>query len=466
MYRFSLMVCLLAAASGAVAQTIGPVAPAAPVDLASLPAVIQSPVIPTAGVIQGPTVVLPAPVVLPPAPIVLPPIVQTPATPVIISPPVVLPPVLPVQGPTGVVYPMVPSYPGRLGVALVDHQPEGARVVRVWLDSPAARLRDLATGQLCRLDPGDVILAADGIQVQSAAHLAQLIQKAGDRMVLTVRDCWTGRIAHLLAELPQSRITIRIPIPPVESRKIFPALQVAQVRRRAEQARQIRGPLVGEGWIPSPTDPMDLVAVFGTLKVREPYRLVAHVLDWGGGWSGRVVAVPSDAKWPASDPARGIPANVPGLVEDPMEVIQGDGSAWSYLEASILQRELREFGAEWHGRSWSTHTILGANPLRVPGAKTIPPHSDEHHEDFGKGQLPWPGDEGWRWFEPAMNDPAAQWDPVVYISPNLIRVVFYTYSPLGQEGIYRHEDVYRPGHYRPVSTTMTQIAEGPRYMVF
>ena len=32
-----------------------------------------------------------------------------------------------------------------------------------------------------------------------------------------------------------------------------------------------------------------------------------------------------------------------------MQAIEGDGSPWSYLSASILSREAEEFGAMWHG---------------------------------------------------------------------------------------------------------------------
>ena len=51
----------------------------------------------------------------------------------------------------------------------------------------------------------------------------------------------------------------------------------------------------------------------------------------------------------------------PGLFKDAvplMQAIEGDGSPWSYLSASILSREAAEFGAMWHGCDWSDQTIL------------------------------------------------------------------------------------------------------------
>ena len=45
-----------------------------------------------------------------------------------------------------------------------------------------------------------------------------------------------------------------------------------------------------------------------------------------------------------------------------MQAIEGDGSPWSYLSASILSREAVEFGAVWHGCVWSDQTILSKPP--------------------------------------------------------------------------------------------------------
>jgi hypothetical protein len=36
-------------------------------------------------------------------------------------------------------------------------------------------------------------------------------------------------------------------------------------------------------------------------------------------------------------------------LDDFMDAIEGDGSAWSYLSASLFAREAAELGALWHG---------------------------------------------------------------------------------------------------------------------
>lgn len=45
-------------------------------------------------------------------------------------------------------------------------------------------------------------------------------------------------------------------------------------------------------------------------------------------------------------------------LDDFMEVIEGDKTPLSYLQASIVYHELHEFGAIWHGVSWGQDVIL------------------------------------------------------------------------------------------------------------
>lgn len=63
------------------------------------------------------------------------------------------------------------------------------------------------------------------------------------------------------------------------------------------------------------------------------------------------------------------------------DAIDGDGSLRSYIQASILRRELEELGAWWHGLEWSTHT------LPDNGAAPDAPHACSDSDDNG-GPLP------------------------------------------------------------------------------
>ena len=133
-----------------------------------------------------------------------------------------------------------------------------------------------------------------------------------------------------------------------------------------------------------------------------------------------------------------------------MDAIDGDGSAWSYICASILARVLTEFGAMWHGCDWDTHTILGANPWNRPKEK----------EGSDTGRPMGPVSE-WLWI---YRPPKAR-SPRVDESDNAVVVTFLSYSGLDQEAIYRYTDTYQRGEYR-CKTERQQIATGPGGYVF
>lgn len=133
------------------------------------------------------------------------------------------------------------------------------------------------------------------------------------------------------------------------------------------------------------------------------------------------------------------------------EALTGDGSPWSYLCASMLVRELGDFGAVRHGYRWATHVMLFADPWapgkRKPaGVRSIP------------GLLSRPGGrrEDWRW----LTAPPDDWRPTYSRGGDGRPVVsFFTYSGLARETIYRHEDTYAPGSYA-FRSAMSRVAEG------
>jgi hypothetical protein len=133
-----------------------------------------------------------------------------------------------------------------------------------------------------------------------------------------------------------------------------------------------------------------------------------------------------------------------------MEAFTGDGSSWSYLAASILARELEEFGAAWHGCSWSTHTILDKNLLNNRSASVRM-----------QGRLIDTRPRSWKWLRKKPVD----WRPQVTIKGGRRRIVFYTYSYLNQESIYQHEDTYLKTNYF-FKTVATPVAIGPAMTCF
>ena len=105
-----------------------------------------------------------------------------------------------------------------------------------------------------------------------------------------------------------------------------------------------------DGWFASAYDPSDLMRVFDTLWLKAGFTLHAYEFRAGSNGNGIIWAVPADAPLvtpgdcPRLDDTWLQPPQPPGAVRL-MQAIEGDGSPWSYLSASILCREAAEFGA-------------------------------------------------------------------------------------------------------------------------
>ena len=188
---------------------------------------------------------------------------------------------------------------------------------------------------------------------------------------------------------------------------------------------------------------MKLLRSFPSLRMRKGFILRAYQYRASGDGNGIVWAMPEDVPFP--DP-EACPKLEDVFLEPPkpesaldiMQVIEGDGSPWSYLSASFFAREALEFGALWHGCGWSEHAVINK----------VPPGS------FGKGGR-------WKWQEPK----PSEWKPVVCEGQDKVTVTFYSYSGLGQESIYRHRDTYKPGYYS-FKSERTVVAEGSGGYVF
>jgi hypothetical protein len=229
----------------------------------------------------------------------------------------------------------------------------------------------------------------------------------------------------------------------------FSAAKIKELRERATKATMTPDD-TPEGWAKSRVNPNKLLDVFTPLKMRKGFVLRAYTFREDKNGNGVVWAMPSNAEFPE-------PKDCPTLenhllkapkpseaLDDPMEAIEGDGLAWSYLAASLLRREISEFGAVWHGSRWVTHTVLDDDPWRGGGK------SDELAMD----KPTTPADQ-WKWLEVRPKS----YVPEVKIEKDRVTVTFYTYCGLKKERIYRHVDTYRPGKYRP-KVTEKPIAEG------
>jgi hypothetical protein len=227
-------------------------------------------------------------------------------------------------------------------------------------------------------------------------------------------------------------------------------------RAAAKLSEPVEGQSEPQGWSKSRVDPARLVEIFKPLRVRKGFVLRAYVFREEANGNGVVWAMPEEAEFPAPQDCPALESHMlkapkpSEALDDAMEAIEGDGSAWSYMAASLLRRELLEFGALWHGCNWRTHVVLGDDPWKAGQATESDPT-----------ERPASGAEQWKWFEPR----PTQWSPQVRVEGDRVSVVFYTYSGLGKEAVYRHTDTYRAGKYRP-KIQQKRLGEGPSGYAF
>ena len=230
----------------------------------------------------------------------------------------------------------------------------------------------------------------------------------------------------------------------------FSAAKIKEIREKAAKA-VVMPEDTPEGWAKSRVNPNKLLDVFTPLKMRKGFVLRAYTFREEQNGNGVVWAMPSNAEFPE-------PKDCPTLenhllkapkpseaLDDAMEAIEGDNSAWSYLAASLLRREISEFGAVGTDARWVTHTVLDDDPWKDGGAKS---------DDLAMDKPTTPADK-WTW----LKDRPKSYAPEVKIEKDRVTVTFYTFSGLEKERIYRHVDTYRPGKYRP-KVEQTTIAEG------
>ena len=126
----------------------------------------------------------------------------------------------------------------------------------------------------------------------------------------------------------------------------FPASKVKQVREQAQKAIDLGQP-THKGWAKSGANPMKLLPAFGPLRIKEGFVLRAYQFCEGGNGNGIVWAMPVNAEFPEPGDCPKVKVRFreapkpPAALDDVMEVVQGDDSPWSYLAASLPQREAR-----------------------------------------------------------------------------------------------------------------------------
>jgi hypothetical protein len=250
----------------------------------------------------------------------------------------------------------------------------------------------------------------------------------------------------------------------------FPIRQVNDLRQRAAAALHVGDcPEAHSGWALADFCFDAFLRVSPWLRLKEGYRLVGYLCGYADR-KGAVWAVRSDAdvSTPACDMSdfnsvvRKYPNRAPrppGALDQFMLAFAGDGTAWSYLCASLLARGLADFGARWHDIRWAHETIVGDD---LPGAGRQPSPLIKNHD--GSAMPPRDGHEERgisRWLEPKPE----VLEPVFSIVDRHPTIILHTYSEWGQCRVDRLTDRFDPGAYT-FETHRVTIAEGRHgYMV-
>ena len=240
----------------------------------------------------------------------------------------------------------------------------------------------------------------------------------------------------------------------------FSITRVNRLRRSAQKTtealdEQHSGPWPA-GWSASSFDANILIAVFDTLRLKAGFALHAYQFRGGSGGNGIIWAVPAGSPQVFPDECLTLDTFLstpkPPRAVSLMQAIEGDGSPWSYLSASILRREAAEFGAFWHGCKWTAQTILS----KIPGQ--LNPRGVSADEWMETGDTP---EDYWSWLAAA----PTTWEPTYAELGATRTIVLHIRNPVVRDQILRVTDTYRPGSYDCATRTRV-LATGTGGVVY
>ncbi len=177
-------------------------------------------------------------------------------------------------------------------------------------------------------------------------------------------------------------------------------------------------------WSLSTVNPAAALLKLPGVTLKPDWRLISYLYQDGSSSAGLVFALPELLATTAQlEKARAVsstikhPPKPEGALVDFMEAIEGDRSIASFMVASLLCRELREFGASGHYQSWTHHRLVEAVPTQVK----------------------------WQW----QGEPPKDLTPKVKLMPDGQAIVeFFSCRVVSGIALYRHLDQYPAAQYK------------------
>jgi hypothetical protein len=202
----------------------------------------------------------------------------------------------------------------------------------------------------------------------------------------------------------------------------------------------ISAPNLEGRWFLSAASPSIIFAKLPGLRLKPKIRLVTYLLRFADRGIGQTWAVPEERSTTAEleealvvgrdgrrstsdrgqvfERSRSHPPKPAMALADPMMAVEGDQLPTSYVVASLVSRELKEFGAIGEDMNWSHHRLITIAPTKVK----------------------------WDWEIEVPQDLAPK---VRVFEEGRAAVEFFTCRVVTPVGIYRHLDQYTADSYAP-----------------
>ncbi|MBE9013744.1 hypothetical protein IQ250_26505, partial [Pseudanabaenaceae cyanobacterium LEGE 13415] len=177
-------------------------------------------------------------------------------------------------------------------------------------------------------------------------------------------------------------------------------------------------------WFLSSANPGTALMKLPGLKLKPGLRFVSYLYRIGDDGTGATWAIPEQfsttsylEKALLTAEGRDQPPQPENALADFMDAIDGDHSPMSFVIASLLRRELLEFGKTGRFATWSQHRLINNLP-------TLP---------------------NWQWRTEAPKD----YSPKVRVFPDgRVAVEFFSGRTVAPIAIFQHVDHYLAGQYR------------------